>query len=58
MKPPSLQLPPTVSSLRRANVVTKPTNSTTTEKKQHEIVKFILKYAHIVWAYLKTLPSM
>eukprot|EP00112_Aurelia_sp_Birch-Aquarium-sp1_P010755 Seg229.4 transcript_id=Seg229.4/GoldUCD/mRNA.D3Y31 product="Synaptotagmin 1" protein_id=Seg229.4/GoldUCD/D3Y31 len=56
MKPPSLQLPPTVSSLRRANVITKPTNSTTTEKKQHEIVKFILKYAHIVWAYLKTLP--
>ena len=46
---------PTVSLVKRASVATSPT--TIPPKEQHEVVKFILKYANIVWAYLKTLPS-
>ena len=48
---------PTISFIKRANGATKPTATTPKPKEQHEIVKFILKYANIVWAYLKTLPS-
>jgi len=48
---------PTVSLVKRASVATSPTTIPPKTKEQHEIVKFILKYADIVWAYLKTLPS-
>ena len=51
------QIIPTVSLVKRASVATSPTTITPKAKEQHEVVKFILKYANIVWAYLKTLPS-
>lgn len=48
---------PTTLPYKRAKVVTKPARTTPKPKEQHEIVKFILKYAHIVWACLEKLPS-
>ena len=56
MKLTDSQQQQTVAYFNRANVATKPTLRPTAKEK-HEIVKFFEKYALIVWAYLKTLPS-